>query len=163
MLMISKTTIPPKTMATLPEIISRRLVRARANGACDEAALTEALLRRGHSFEAIARPKGFRRKRARKQCFMNATVIALGGGADYVEGFAASPGMPITHHAWLTLDGDHAIDQTWERPEACYYFGIVVPKDVLVRALDAQGYYGLFDLPLSDAIRDWLKIERSAI
>jgi hypothetical protein len=41
----------------------------------------------------------------------------------YVEGFAITPifGTPF-HHAWITLDGIHAIDVTLKKAPECSYF-----------------------------------------
>ena len=48
----------------------------------------EAVLKYGRANIGIERPKGFRRQRARKHCFMNAADAALRGRGQYVEGYA---------------------------------------------------------------------------
>src|SRR5262245_18836640 len=70
------------------------------------------------------------RQRARKKCFVNAGRLALERRGTYVEGFAMSPRShaPV-HHAWITLDGVHAIDVTWPNAPECSYFGIPFSKE----------------------------------
>src|SRR4029077_3967187 len=98
-----------------------------------------AVLRFGRAFVGIARPKGLRRQRARKQCFMNATTIALSGRGTYVEGFATSGSARAVLHAWITLDGEHAIDLTWPDADKCQYFGIPFSNEVLIKAMNRRG------------------------
>ena len=65
-----------------------------------------------------------------------------------MEGVALSRGS--IHHAWITLDGTHAVDVTWREPSSAY-FGIAFPTTAdLARALDArEGCFGLLD-PIDD-------------
>jgi hypothetical protein len=44
----------------------------------------------------------------------------------YVEGYVLVLGDSLVHHAWVTLDGVHAIDLTL-REEPLAYFGVIVP------------------------------------
>jgi hypothetical protein len=83
-----------------------------------------AVISRGRPFIGIERPKGYRHQRAIKQCFWNAADAAMRGRGTYVEGFVVTPDdwWPF-HHAWLTLDGQHAIDQTLPDAPKCHYFG----------------------------------------
>jgi hypothetical protein len=69
-------------------------------------------------------------------CFANAARLAFDNRGRYVEGFALTPeGRPI-HHAWVTLDGIHAVDVTWsEWATDAQYFGIEIPAKPLARAL----------------------------
>jgi hypothetical protein len=69
----------------------------------------------GRFYVGIIRPKDYR-KRAKKRCFYNAV-----------------------HHAWVTLDGVHAIDVTWDDPPDCHYFGIAFPKEIVSRYGYSQG------------------------
>ena len=66
---------------------------------------------------------------------MNAGDLALQHRGTYVEGFALYPdGRGPVHHAWLTLDGIHAVDVTWRMgPAGCDYFGITFTNGVLER------------------------------
>jgi hypothetical protein len=105
-----------------------------------------AVLRFGRPFVGIARPKGFRRQRKLKACYMNAVTMAFRGCGTYVEGFARSGSSGIvTDHAWITLDGEHAIDQTWPDADKCQYFGIPFSEKVLTKVMRRHGYYGLLD------------------
>jgi hypothetical protein len=68
------------------------------------------------------------------------------GCGTYVEGFARSGSSGIvTDHAWITLDGEHAIDQTWPDADKCQYFGIPFSEKVLTKVMRRHGYYGLLD------------------
>lgn len=106
----------------------------------------EAVMIHGQAYVGIDRPKGYRHQRARKQCFMNATSAAIDGRGAYVEGFAATPdtGVPMLH-AWITLDGVHAIDQTWRDAPSCHYYGIRFSTEVLSRVICGRNHYGLLD------------------
>jgi hypothetical protein len=105
------------------------------------AGLWRALLDHGKEYVGIERPKGYRRQRRIKDCFRNATEIALkGNGATYVEGVAWDMGCGF-HHAWIRLDDEHAIDQTWPTP-GTRYLGIAVPLKELCHVLSRTGYYG---------------------
>jgi len=94
----------------------------------------------GRPYIGISRLKGYR-KRKDKQCFSNAADLALTERGTYVEGYASLPagGGPI-HHAWITLDGVHAIDPTWRDPVNCHYVGIAFPKDIVARYCMSEGY-----------------------
>jgi hypothetical protein len=93
-----------------------------------------AVINHGRPYVGVKRPKGYRKRKA-KYCFHNAAMLAIEGRGTYVEGFASFlDGMPI-HHAWVTLDGVHAIDVTWtwRDPADCSYFGIAFPTQILAR------------------------------
>ena len=90
----------------------------------------KAVLKAGQSFTGIARPKGYRQMRL-KQCFWNAGRLALEHRGIYVEGFVLTPGSWSIPHAWLTLDGIHAIDVTLKDAPAYHYFGIAFSHEVL--------------------------------
>jgi hypothetical protein len=101
-----------------------------------------AVISRGKPFIGIERPKGYRHQRAIKQCFWNAADAAMEGRGTYVEGFVITPAdssWPI-HHAWLTLDGQHAIDQTYPNAPKCYYFGIPFSAKAVGKAIVKRGY-----------------------
>jgi len=82
------------------------------------------LVANGSLFTGIRRPKGFRQM-MRKNCFRNAQILAIEGRATYVEGICVARSVPWIGfaHAWLTLDGEHAIDVTLDA-ESHAYFGI---------------------------------------
>jgi hypothetical protein len=93
------------------------------------------VIEHGRPFTGIKRPKGYRR-RAEKQCFHNAAMLAIEGKGTYVEGYAVSPTSGILiHHAWVTADDARAIDVTWTDPEQAAYFGVPIPNIVLAKLL----------------------------
>ena len=103
--------------------------------------LLAALEKSGKEFTPIARPKGYRRQRRQGDCFHNAADIALRDPkATFVEGVAWDMGCGF-HHAWITLDGEHAIDQTWPKLGKAY-FGIAVPTKQLAHVIARSEYYG---------------------
>src|SRR5262245_34286586 len=105
----------------------------------------ETVLKYGRGYIGIERPKGFRHQRARKQCFRNAAEAALRGRGQYVEGYTLNRTdhlHMIFQHAWITLDGVHAIDQTLPDAPAHDYFGIPFSNDVINKAFAVRGYYG---------------------
>jgi len=59
----------------------------------------------------------------------------------------------VCEHAWVTLDGLHAIDVTWRDGPNCHYFGIVFPKTVLAHWVSKRGYFGLLDPVDVDLLR----------
>jgi hypothetical protein len=93
----------------------------------------------GRLYVGRSRPKGYR-KRAAKQCFYNAGRLALDDRGIYVEGYASHSGYPV-HHAWVTLDGTHAIDVTWDKPADCHNFGIAFPKEIVSRYCQWQRFW----------------------
>lgn len=96
----------------------------------------------GRTFRATPRPKGFRHQRAVGQCFKNAASATLAGRGIYVEGFAMSAsGVPVLH-AWLSVDGESVIDQTWRDPANCWYFGIPFTAAAVAK-MCLRGTYGM--------------------
>jgi hypothetical protein len=93
-----------------------------------------AVLNHGRPYIAAKRSKEYRARKP-KRCFSNAAKLAFRGLGTYVEGFAAFRGNVPLHHAWITLDGLHAIDVTWvwHDPDDCHYFGIEFPGEILAR------------------------------
>jgi len=111
----------------------------------------KAVLKYGRSFVGIERPKGYR-PRAPKNCYQNAGDLACTGRGQYVEGFAISGNTgACCQHAWITIDGVHAIDVTWRNAVQCHYFGIVFPAEVLATWMLKRGYWGLLD-PVEDEL-----------
>lgn len=100
----------------------------------------QAVVDYGRPYIGINRPKGYRKRRA-KHCFLNPALLALTDRGTYVEGFASSPNVGIVHHAWISLDGAHAIDTTRDEPADCHYFGISFPNKIVARyAMLNDGY-----------------------
>ena len=88
----------------------------------------------------------------RKQCFANAQCVAVLGNnlATYVEGLCIHPEMPNFpfSHAWLTLDGEHAIDVTLPDAESCAYFGIAFDNHQVSQFISTNKCWGgLLTLP----------------
>jgi hypothetical protein len=56
----------------------------------------------------------------------------------YCEGWANSDATrgAIIQHAWLTSNGDDAIDVTWKQPGTAY-FGVVLSREQFNAALEA--------------------------
>lgn len=70
-----------------------------------------------------------------KRCYNNSIEMALTHGYDYMEGYAfrADIGIPIDH-AWnYDPTGSEHVDYTLRGAETCYYIGLTVPHDVLVK------------------------------
>jgi len=104
------------------------------------------VLEHGRYYVAVERPKGFRRQLRPKQCFANATRTSQQKiEASYVEGFALKTGRSPFQHAWVTLDGLHAIDQTLQRPERFLYFGIPFTAEIVSKVTYTRGHFGLLD------------------
>jgi hypothetical protein len=87
---------------------------------CVPKQVLEAVSASGKYYKPVARPKGFRHQRKMKACFQNAAMTAIDGKARYVEGIALFGDKYWAHHAWVTIDGEHAIDQTWTEPGVRY-------------------------------------------
>jgi hypothetical protein len=101
------------------------------------------VLERGQPFIGIARPKGFGHQRRIKCCYSNAGDVALSERATYVEGYARSrPHAWTFPHAWLTLDGKHAFDQTLRDAEEFDYFGVVFTTKQIAEAVIRRRYWG---------------------
>ena len=101
------------------------------------------VLRNGKEFKPGKR-KGH--KRRAKECFSNAVRSMERYGGTYVEGFAIAKDMPIIafNHAWVTYDGETAMDPTLDAAEY-EYLGIPFGHDVLWRELRKNKVYGLLD------------------
>jgi hypothetical protein len=112
---MSQTVSPPPAHPVLEALRDRLRVRKVISPNCPDEGMIE-VIARGRPFVGIERPKGFRHQMKAKGCFCNAGRVAMDERATYVEGFILSLGMLIPH-AWLTLDGVHAIDQTLRAPE----------------------------------------------
>lgn len=99
------------------------------------------------SYESLVLAKGtswdeadivVRRNGGYKQCYMNAYNAAVDNGWQYVEGFAMSL-FPIMH-AWC-VDGDQAVEVTWETPGTGYR-GIIMDLDTVAETMLITGMWG---------------------
>ncbi|MCC5611228.1 hypothetical protein LC612_31845 [Nostoc sp. CHAB 5834] len=82
----------------------------------------------GRSFEAKPLPEEIQMGE-KKKCYKNAgSLVAIDGleGLHYAEGFAMSPGLIPTHHAWCVTREGYALDPTWPFEPGTEYFGIVL-------------------------------------
>lgn len=79
-------------------------------------------------------------------CFMNATHEALGGDRLYVEGYVMSYGIPI-EHAWTVDASGQIYDPTLKPGDRIgEYHGVAFNDVYLLKAAQANGYYGLLGL-----------------
>ncbi len=96
------------------------------------------------SYESLVLAKGtswdeadvvVRRNGEYKECYMNAYNAAVDHGWQYVEGFAMSL-FPMMH-AWC-VDGDQAVEVTWETPGHGYQGIIMDLEDVQANMLKTE-------------------------
>jgi hypothetical protein len=95
-------------------------------------------------FVPIKRPKEYHKRRD-KECFFNAADLAIADRGRYVEGFAVNRLGLAVHHAWITLDGVHAIDVTWQEP-GVFYCGIEYDIKTVAMASLAVPFTGFTQL-----------------
>lgn len=113
------------------------------------------VLEHGRAFTAQKLPNWCERG-IPKECFSNATHLAMETGLTYVEGFMLRDGLPIPiHHGWC-VDGDLVIDPTIDKPQECEYYGIPIDADFLMLHTTTSGIYGLLDNPNSQRIYETL-------
>lgn len=77
-------------------------------------------------------------------CYSNC-FKRMGRPLHYVEGLAVGNGVPLPlNHAWLTEDGKHAIDPTWD--VGVEYFGVEFKSDFVIEFAERiGGYAGILD------------------
>ena len=101
-----------------------------------------------HGRDYVTGPETFAGPREPKgQCYMNATLLALGtDNLTYVEGQISVYGVPIDH-AWCINAAGIVIEPTLE-PDAKVgdYFGVPFQTDYVRKAIIRNGYYGLLDI-----------------
>lgn len=86
------------------------------------------VLRHGREFAGRPLPARYAQGTP-KHCFYNAQTLAARsrGRLRYVEGFGiTSIGLPLPH-AWCIDPDERLVDPTWQTPESCYYYGVVIP------------------------------------
>lgn len=116
-------------------------------------------------------PKGLPRFRTIGACHANSTMAAyMDGRLTYVEGLSRAPSTGLlVGHAWVTMEGVHAIDLTWRGQSvrgsrrqkeairrfgqkadpdhrmdpATEYYGVEIPTRELARLVWAQRAFGL--------------------
>ncbi len=113
----------------------------------EQAARLKLLFKRGRYYRGIKRPKGYRQRKS-GTCFYNAQDLAVCNRGRYVEGVAyartSTNGWIGMHHAWITLDGETAIDVTYPDAEAHNYFGIEFPTSEIAERWCSTGQIGSF-------------------
>lgn len=102
-------------------MLRRARPRPNVNGYC---CIAEFILRHGREFKRAPQQP---HQGMMKQCFLNASKIALSKGLIYCEGYAA--GIIPVLHAWLINEKDEVIDPTWK--DGDYYFGIPIKTEYL--------------------------------
>lgn len=135
-------------------VFCRRVISLTDAGTWMNADRERFVLDRGRPYTGIVRPKGYR-QRARKQCFTNASRLALEDRGTYVEGFVTASGGPI-HHAWITIDGQTAVDTTLPDAPARHYFGIAFNQAALLQ-MCKRGTYGMLEPFDIDFLRESLR------
>jgi hypothetical protein len=114
----------------------------------------------GQLYVGIKRPSGFRLGR-QKQCFVNAAEAIFNADSEpstklsYVEGYAAVPGMPPFHHAWIALDDQYAIELTVRNdPLEMTFFAISFSSSEVIKLLTKSETYGLLGYLNFSAVSD---------
>jgi len=100
-------------------------------------------------------------------CFSNCCNAAWNSTNNkyvYCEGFATSYGLPI-NHAWVTHDGQSAIELTWrgleDRNGPVEYFGVPFSFTFTAEVALKAGYYGMFQPrkdPHFEMLLEWLRL-----
>ena len=114
----------------------------------------ELILRHGtYSRGPLRLPAGVRQGE-RKECFANATRLALsGGGMTYCEGYATGVLIPV-QHAWCVRADGTVVDPTWsgrlDRPadSEVEYAGVRVARELLAEIALRTGVYGMLEVPV---------------
>jgi hypothetical protein len=115
----------------------------------------------GKPYVGIRRPRGFRIGR-RKKCFLNAALAVCDPDREefyptlsYVEGYAALPGMPPFHHAWVALDDQHAVELTVkDNPLDMIFFGVSFSRSEVMELLLEDPVTGFLSHPIRSAVID---------
>jgi hypothetical protein len=103
------------------------------------------VLRLGREFEGQALPSRYKRGRPR-ECFLNSLKAVFDfENLRYVEGFALAPRLIPVEHAWCIDERNRVIDLTWDRPEGCEYFGIIIPTKLLLEQSLKNKVAGVLD------------------
>jgi hypothetical protein len=100
------------------------------------------VVRLGQDFPYRPLPKGVRR-RAPRQCFHNAALLALRRPNEflYAEGYAVNIGI-CTEHAWCVDRNGFAVDTTWRGPDSPQYFGVPFQHGYVMERAEERGTLG---------------------
>lgn len=99
----------------------------------------------GKEYAGAALPAGYDRG-PHKECFANATLLVImHDDLDYVEGiaYAADLGPLGFMHAWAVTKEGVVIDNTWDKPENCRYFGVKYDKAAYLEHIMTTEHYGV--------------------
>jgi hypothetical protein len=110
------------------------------------------VLRNGKAYTPTKR---IGRKMEMKQCFANSykTVLRKTDWS-YVEGFTIHRERPLMaiHHAWVTTNGNDAMDPTLNAAEYDY-FGIAFDRMTMIEETARNRFYGILDTGLGMNVR----------
>ncbi len=102
----------------------------------------------GQPFLGIKRLTGVRLG-PRKRCFENAAEAIcksdnqLSHEFSYVEGYAALPGEPPFHHAWIAFGNQHAVELTVKHdPLEMTFFGMPFSRFEVLKLIEKYQLYG---------------------
>lgn len=107
----------------------------------DQPSLATYIYERGRFYDAAKLPKGVKRGK-QGECFANAYRLArYNDELTYVEGYATSI-IPV-HHAWCVDKRGRVIDNTWDKPETCAYYGVAMDIDAVSAFIVRNKVYGV--------------------
>lgn len=82
-----------------------------------------------------------------KECFKNASLLMLRrDDLDYCEGVAYIPQLPGVGflHAWCVDRDGNVVDNTWDHPEDCTYYGVKYDRERYLKHIFKTKMYGVF-------------------
>lgn len=114
------------------------------------------ILHYGKPYTWAPKPKGVRFGKV-KECFSNASRMIIGSDRfNVVEGYAA--GLIPTMHAWLTEDGEHAVEVTWRQAQNPHeYYGIAFANEYVKVTMLKTGYWGVFGSDHRELLEGFLR------
>jgi hypothetical protein len=85
-----------------------------------------------------------------KMCYKNAMELCyrhLNDGICYVEGYALRPsiGFPMEHAWCVDKETGVVLDPTWDDPEECEYYGVIISMQKAMDTILETGVYGVLD------------------
>ncbi len=117
----------------------------------------------GQPFLGIKRLTGVRLG-PRKRCFENAAEAIcksdnqLSHEFSYVEGYAALPGEPPFHHAWIAFGNQHAVELTVKHdPLEMTFFGMPFSRFEVLKLIEKYQLYGFLSYPIQPAVDDFVR------
>lgn len=97
-----------------------------------------ALMKYGADYRPSPRKPGWLIMGAKKNCFNNATALALiRDDVFYAEGYALDADLPFAvQHAWVIDAAGQAIDPTWDDADTSVYYGMAFSREFVRDMLD---------------------------